>query len=464
MRLRWHAAVDGPGGCRPPGLPAAMSRKRRIATAVRVAQNGKAYTEAEFLRFYSAERGAVMWDCALPPELTAATLKYIVVSRAYQALVEGLESEAVAAFRQRSGAAPERCRPPPEAATTGARGEAEAASAEAEDSWTKPCTQCGRAAWAAGRGRFAGTYWCDECWNSWLEVPRWQRESITSVDADASGNAAEGQPPEPSEPEGVALPEPSEPEGVVLPASALVAEPSNWWRHFDYVEVGTSDWGTLTQYCADNHSDQGSWLAGEIRTSLPSMYCARGLAVEAVAEYLDALPQLPLVTRVNAAMGEKGGQDTLFFVSAENAERLMGRYRASMYGDSGQKVDVMWFAKSLSSVGKPHPDLVAMLQQIGRQDLLERRPISMLSWGDLCMQHGLGSVDVVQLDCEGMDCAILRGLMAYCDVYPRAYPRVIQFEANYLTAAQEIDETVAALCARGYKVRTRGHANITVER
>ena len=68
-----------------------------------------------------------------------------------------------------------------------------------------------------------------------------------------------------------------------------------------------------------------SWLAAEIATDLQDRRWSRGLAVEAVREHLEALPQLPRVTKVVAAMDERGGEDVLFCVSGENARRHIGR-------------------------------------------------------------------------------------------------------------------------------------------
>lgn len=240
-----------------------------------------------------------------------------------------------------------------------------------------PCAECGRSACAPGRGVFAGRIFCDACWEAWLERRR--------PEGDSDPGPALGAP------------RPATLEASLPPL--ICSEPAAWWKHFDYVEVGTSDWGTLTHYCADDKDPDASWLAAEIRTSLPCLSCARGLAVEAVAEYLEALPRLPMVTCVNAAMNEKSGEDVLYCVSPENVERFMGKYRASLGGDAGDQegtVDVMWWAKSLSSLGRPHPDLVAMLRQVGREDLLEERHVHVLSWGDLCRQHGVGTADVAQ--------------------------------------------------------------------
>ena len=234
------------------------------------------------------------------------------------------------------------------------------------------------------------------------------------------------------------------------------SSPLTYWKHFDFIEVGTSDWGTLTQFCAGE--DDKAVLASEVRTSIDSLRWVRGLAVEPVREYLDALPQLPRVSKVESAMGEFSGDATVYMVSAENIQRYMYKY-------SVQGRDVMWYAKSLSCVGRPHPQLSWMLREVGRDDLLEQRSIRVLSWADLCALHSVASVDVVQLDCEGMDCAVLRGLLTHCERDPASLPRLIQFEAKAeLTDPCEIDATLQALVARGYHIWMRGPSNVIVER
>ena len=159
-------------------------------------------------------------------------------------------------------------------------------------------------------------------------------------------------------------------------------------------------------------------------------------------------------------MGEVGGEAIVYYVSAENISKHMGEFHAHLHTE----VDVMWYAKSLSSVGKPHPELEYLLRGVDRMDFLEQRTVKVLSWGELCELYEVDTVDVVQLDCEGMDCGILRGLMAYCKENPRAFPRLIQFEANWLTPPEEVESTLEALCECGYRVLKHGCENITVER
>ena len=237
-------------------------------------------------------------------------------------------------------------------------------------------------------------------------------------------------------------------------------------NHFDFIEVGTSDWGTMLQFFAGETGYRvASQLASEVRTSLNDIRQVRGLAVEAVKELLDALPDLPRVTKVAAAMDENGGgTTTLHFVPGKDIDANLCKHWAVYPGSDGHEVDVFWYAKSLASIGQPHPHLKAMLRDVNRLDLLASRQVPVLSWGLLCEQYNVTSVDVVQLDCEGKDAAIVRGLAKYCEKHPAAWPRVIQFEANQLTPELEVRHAVGLLKQNGYMVRFWSSCNILLER
>ena len=172
-------------------------------------------------------------------------------------------------------------------------------------------------------------------------------------------------------------------------------------KYYDFIEVGTADWGTLTHYCAkDKHS--ASPAGEEIWSSLDDLRWVRGIAVDPISEHLQALPDLPQVQKVEAAMDEWSGQDNFWYVSAQNIKAHKGAYWAYFSEDWWSwKVDVMHYAGSLGSLGTPHPNLDFMLRNIGRSDLLEKRIIQVLDWSTLCSRYHVRKVDVVQLDCEG---------------------------------------------------------------
>ena len=71
------------------------------------------------------------------------------------------------------------------------------------------------------------------------------------------------------------------------------------YEHFDFIEVGTSDFRTLTQYVEE--SNISCPLGCALRNWDPNS--VRGIAVDPVEHLLKRLPDLPNVAKVNAAFG-----------------------------------------------------------------------------------------------------------------------------------------------------------------
>ena len=405
----------------------------------RYAKDGRLYKFQDFLEYYGKDRGPILWDYALPQDLNEATEKYFYIMESYEKIKHTLGISPVARTPNEQERSCCECDRKP-----GSR------RFEKQSNWTDYaamlCTLCCNRRGGVARSSSANdgaspdhkrvrfNLASEEPWPDW-------RGSIRVAET------ALGAP--------------------------FLEKPLRLRKHYDFIEIGTSDWGTLTQYCAGKYKTYASKLAADIRTSIDALGWARGLSVEPVPEFLQALPVLPRVAKVEAAMGEVSGELILYFVSPETIERHMSQFRVHLpwkNTETGEivdrnEVDVMWYAKSLSCVGRPHPDLLWMLQQVGQEDLLEQQRVRVLSWGDLCFQHDVGSVDIVQVDCEGMDCAILRGMLKHCDENgPGGLPRKIKFEANHLTDAFEVEATISALEERGYNVLSRTLTDIIVER
>ena len=213
----------------------------------------------------------------------------------------------------------------------------------------RSCDGCARSSLPLRQGRspFADRAYCEACWTSWHEACWTSRhEACRAPEVALAGS--DGQVP-------------------VRPAG----------NHFDFIEVGTSDWGTMLQFFAGEAGFRvASLLGSEVRTSLNDIRQVRGLAVEAVEELLDALPDLPRVTKVAAAMDENGGgTTTLHLVPGKDIDANLCKHWAVYPGSDGNGVDVFWYAKSLASIGQPHPHLKAMLRDVNRLDLLASRQV-----------------------------------------------------------------------------------------
>jgi len=70
--------------------------------------------------------------------------------------------------------------------------------------------------------------------------------------------------------------------------------------HYTFVEIGTSDFDTMLQTCTPED---------------------RGLSVDPIQFYLDRLPNLPNVTKVLAAVSDKDGTASVFFVPLDAIEK-----------------------------------------------------------------------------------------------------------------------------------------------
>ena len=163
-------------------------------------------------------------------------------------------------------------------------------------------------------------------------------------------------------------------------------------------------------------------------------------------------------------MDQWPGKKHFFFVGTETIKKYNGVYHTYFSRDPWSwQVDVMHYAGSSGSLERAHPNLKYMLHNIGRYDLMQNKTVQVYDWGTLCRKYNVRSVDVVQLDCEGKGCAILRGMIRH---WKKSWqlPRIIQFEANHLTPKAEIKHTVESLRTFGFRVRYWGDTNILVER
>jgi len=83
-----------------------------------------------------------------------------------------------------------------------------------------------------------------------------------------------------------------------------VAECPQHYGHFDFIEVGTSSYHTFSQAIA-GHPD-GKPYAWNFLPWDRHPLRLRGMAVDMQRSYLDQLPDLPRVTKVNAAVSDSG--------------------------------------------------------------------------------------------------------------------------------------------------------------
>lgn len=194
--------------------------------------------------------------------------------------------------------------------------------------------------------------------------------------------------------------------------------------HFDFVEIGTSNYNTFTQCCAG--SLLASRFASELLPRNKNLRELRGLAVDMKKLYLDQLPDLANVTKLCAAVAEHDGVKTMQHVPV----KLIRKWEsfAALRGDR-KTYNVMQLAQACSSLSK-HKILRRELKRIGLSRLIKKKHVDVQSLGSLLQKYGASSVGILALDCEGHDCSILNGFLRACKQNRNLFPRWVALETN----------------------------------
>eukprot|EP00747_Dinoflagellata_sp_TGD_P170711 gnl/TRDRNA2_/TRDRNA2_202972_c0_seq1.p1 gnl/TRDRNA2_/TRDRNA2_202972_c0~~gnl/TRDRNA2_/TRDRNA2_202972_c0_seq1.p1 ORF type:complete len:346 (+),score=13.33 gnl/TRDRNA2_/TRDRNA2_202972_c0_seq1:117-1154(+) len=213
------------------------------------------------------------------------------------------------------------------------------------------------------------------------------------------------------------------------------------WKPYDFVEIGTSDFRTLTQFL--DGSDLSCPLGHALRSWAPSK--AVGLAVDPVEHLLRRLPKLPGVQTVPVAIGSTDGYATLHCTREDASWRYPMAYSA-------------WLGIGTGRIRSPHPHLQQWLHTEGvpYDQVVEKRQVPVWSFRKLVMNYGVSSIDILKTDCEGSDCDVLQGVIEYCDEWPQTFPRIICFETNELSDERTVQWTIEQLQQRGYRVLSQG--------
>jgi len=195
-------------------------------------------------------------------------------------------------------------------------------------------------------------------------------------------------------------------------------------NHVHFIEIGTSNYQTLTQACAGHpDGDRHAWKYLPLDEAPQNL---RGLAIDMEQSCLEELPDLPNVKKVCSAVTECSGQQLKLHVPHH-----LITYWEHIFATCGNEDGwyVMQLARACSSLGEPRL-LQRRLTKIGLGRLLRRRSIYAESLPTLLERYQVGSIGVLKLDSEGHDCAILKGFVRGCEFHASWYPQIIVYETN----------------------------------
>ena len=210
---------------------------------------------------------------------------------------------------------------------------------------------------------------------------------------------------------------------------------------FNFVEIGTSCFKTLIEQANDSHV---------------------GLSIEPIKTYLDMLPNKAKVHKLCGAV-----------IASENDRELKFYYIEPEVID---KLNLGSWMKGCNSLGKPHdfhthyciPSLWPALAKaedrstVDTKNLLEMGIVKTIdvptfTFAEIVNMYNIDGIEYLRIDTEGMDCKILKSIVSFIGSKTINFkPSVIEFETNWHTNEQEVEETLKILINFGYEIVSRG--------
>ena len=190
--------------------------------------------------------------------------------------------------------------------------------------------------------------------------------------------------------------------------------------HYNFIEIGTSDFNTIIEQ--DN----------------PGI----GLSIEPLQIYLDNLPDKEGVTKVNCAISGIDGVTDVYWIDPEDII----------------KYNLPHWLRGCNSIMNPHPTAVIELKNRNLISIYKQAKCETISWDTLIKRYDIESVDHLKIDTEGHDCIILQSILK-SDILPKT----IFFENNSLANPKLTESTLKKLMDVGYEIINKTPDDIHVK-
>ena len=169
----------------------------------------------------------------------------------------------------------------------------------------------------------------------------------------------------------------------------------------------------------------------------------KAIGVDPVEESAGPLEQLAIAEKQHsvsimlAAVGEESGDVKLFCLPHTARLKMREELEHTMpqdYLTRGRVDRNLAYLENMSSIGSPHHDMYATISETYRlsqtnQELMEVRDVQLVTYADIIQKHNCPGCEVLIIDAEGSDCAILRSMIHTCTTRADAiWPWVIRFE------------------------------------
>ena len=185
-------------------------------------------------------------------------------------------------------------------------------------------------------------------------------------------------------------------------------------KHYDFIEIGTSDFDTLIETSNDN---------------------AVGISIEPIKYYINRLPDKQNIIKVQAALSTTDGEVDVYYIEDSKIEEN----------------NLPWWVRGSNSINNPHPFAIKELGEELYNSLVTIEKVPTISWKTLIDTYNVGSVDYLKIDTEGHDHIIFRDFLDYCKEHSFPIPSKITLEYHDgVSNKVEIDKLVSELS--GYQM------------
>jgi FkbM family methyltransferase len=185
---------------------------------------------------------------------------------------------------------------------------------------------------------------------------------------------------------------------------------------YDFIEIGTCD------------------FSAEVQTS----DTLKGISVEPIQRYLDALPDKPGCVKVRAAISSRDG-----FMN--------------MYSVDHVKYGFPDWARGCSSLGNYHPTLLRLIHErhLDEREVFVVERVPVMKFSTFIARYNIRGAKYLKIDTEGHDLEILEG---YIECLESGFPIIqkLMFESNSLIHEKSVNDMIERLERYGYSVIERG--------
>ena len=196
---------------------------------------------------------------------------------------------------------------------------------------------------------------------------------------------------------------------------------------FDFMEIGTSGFGSILEICRDHH---------------------KGISIEPVGIYQDMLPNKPNVYKLRFAVYSKNGFLPLYQIPKAIVDSL--GYNLDQNVPSADRN--LYGMARLGGINRAQIDIARGNPEVDVLYLIHRDLVPVRTIRSIYMENNIHEIKVLKLDCEGADFDIIISAMDFFEKFHKIYPRIILLESNSIgeESKKKIAFALRDLQSKGY--------------